>query len=172
MQRAIDLNAKLVEARRRISLEVTLHQVMQAVQMGADLQQYLLNVSELVGQDLIRYRLGLNTPDTTLQARLYQTLLEDQSRLQAPMTEQGYGWDTGGSVAAGKDPSHSGIPGQLRSSGLKPARRQQKPRNRPALVEFCLKKSREAKTLEATLNEQFQAASGRGSDPHGHSRPH
>lgn len=162
VQRAIDLNAKLVEARtRRISLEVTLHQVMQAVQMGADLQQYLLNVSELVGQDLIRYRLGLNTPDTTLQARLYQTLLEDQSRLQALITERGYGW---------AHPEVQSLQAKIRRTqeflanyGQWVKARAEALESReigPALIEILSQKVAEAKTLEATLNEQFQAAQG------------
>lgn len=93
VQRAIDLNSKLMEARtRRISLEVAAQQLQLAIQTGADLHQHLLGISELVGQDLIRQRLGLNAPDTYLQARMYQTLLEDQARLENLVTQRGYGW--------------------------------------------------------------------------------
>jgi capsular exopolysaccharide synthesis family protein len=93
VQRAIDLNSKLMEARtRRISLEVAAQQLQLAIQTGADLHQHLLGISELIGQDLIRQRLGLDAPDTYLQARMYQTLLEDQARLENLVTQRGYGW--------------------------------------------------------------------------------
>jgi len=160
VQRAVDLNSKLMEARtRRISLEVAAQQLQVAIQTGADLHQYLLGISELVGQDLIRQRLGLNTQDTYLQARVYQTLLEDQARLENLVTQRGYGW---------AHPEVLAIQERIRRSQefLENYPRWIKSRVEAinnaelgnTLSEIVSQKLDEARNFEATLAEQYERA--------------
>ncbi|MCS7237108.1 MAG: polysaccharide biosynthesis tyrosine autokinase [Thermoguttaceae bacterium] len=160
IQRAMDLNAKLMEARsKRISLEVTWQQVQQAIQAGTDLNQYVLSVAELVGQELIRYRLGLNTSDATLQARLSQTLLEDQAKLQTLLTERGYGWGHPEVVALQEKIRRTqeflqNFPQwvKMRSDSLTATQ------VGPALLEIISQKVAEAQLLEASLARQYEEA--------------
>ncbi len=92
VQRAVDLNTELSKVQtRRLGLEVSLRQIEAAVRNGADLQQYILGLSDLLGQDMLRYQLGMNTQDAVLRARLQQSLVEDQAALRSLIQEQGYG---------------------------------------------------------------------------------
>lgn len=160
IQRAMDLNAKVMEARaKRIALEVTWQQVQQAIETGSDLNQYVLSVAELVGQELIRYRLGLNTSDATLQARLSQTLLEDQAKLQTLLTERGYGWGHPEVLALQEKIRRTqeflnNYPEwvKMRTDSLTATQ------VGPALLDIISQKVTEARLLEASLTRQYEEA--------------
>lgn len=160
VQRAMDLNAKLMEARsKRIALEVTYQQVKHAIETGGDLHQHLLSLADLVGHDFIRYRLGLSTPDASLQARLSQMLLEDQAKLQSLITERGYGWAHPEVVALQEKIRRTeaflqNYPQWVRAR----SEMLQATEIAPTLLEIITQKVNEAQLLEASLAEQYERA--------------
>jgi len=160
VRKAVDLSGKLTEAQtRRLSLEVAYAEIRRAIETGADLQQYLLSVSELVGQELVRLRLGLTEQDAALQAQLQQKLIEDQAQLHSLLNERGYGW------------AHPEV--RLLEERIRQTQEylQQYPyllRARaetlggfllgPTLLEMVGQKLAEARALEASYQQQFEAA--------------
>ncbi len=160
VQRAMDLNTRLMEARsKRIALEVTFHQVRQAIESGADLHQHLLQLADLVGHDFIRYRLGLSTPDTTLLARLTQSLLEDQSKLQSLMTERGYGLAHPEVIALREKIRRTEEFLQNYPQWLRLRTETLQAREiAPTLLEIATQKVAEAQLLEESLAQQYEQA--------------
>lgn len=160
VQRAVDLNSELSKVQtQRLGLEVSLRQIEAAVLSGADVQQHLLSLSELVGQDMLRYQLGMNTQDAMLQAQLQKSLVEDQAALQSLVEEHGYGL-AHPEVLALQQKIHQTQQFLQNYPVILQARTQQLRDGQlgPTVLAMVRQKLAETRNLEIALGQQFQAA--------------
>ena len=83
IQRALKLNDALMETQqRRLKLQASLTAISQATERGEDLQQYIVGLEEVVGQQMLAATLGVSSQDMDLKKDQEQTLIEAQAELQ------------------------------------------------------------------------------------------
>ena len=84
VQRVIDFNEALTKVQlQRTELEASLHALEAAVRNGDDLQQHVMGLAKVVGQEILLSSLGVNPHDAGIQAQMERALLEDKATLQA-----------------------------------------------------------------------------------------
>ncbi len=82
VQRAVSFNEALIETQKqRVSMEASLVSIRGAVRNGEDLRQHLLDISEVVGREVMLSALGENPRDAATQAALDQRIITDQANL-------------------------------------------------------------------------------------------
>lgn len=84
VQRAISINDKLIEARsQRVQLEAIQAALQAAMRKGENLQEYLLAVQNVVGEQILLSMLGFNGNDTESQSQLERDLFDCRTQLQS-----------------------------------------------------------------------------------------
>jgi len=90
VQRTIAFHDSLVEVHKeRLAQEATLAAIRGAVYRGEDLQQHLVAIANVVGQDVLLGNLGLSAGDATTQASLRQELLNLRAQMASLRQELG-----------------------------------------------------------------------------------
>ncbi|HBO43562.1 MAG TPA: hypothetical protein DD670_06455, partial [Planctomycetaceae bacterium] len=84
VQRATSFNEELIAVQKqRTRLETSLASIETAIKNGDDLQQHIMQVADVVGQEMLMRSLGFNPRDTATQSALERDLLEDHAELKA-----------------------------------------------------------------------------------------
>lgn len=90
VQRAVSFNEALIETQKdRVSMEASLLSIRGAIRNGEDLRQHLLDLSEVVGREVMLSALGENPRDAATQAALDQLIITNQANLAALMEHCG-----------------------------------------------------------------------------------
>lgn len=84
VQRAVQLNEALIAAqKKRFELQATLASLQQSLARGEDLQQHMLAIEQMVGQQFLLNGLGISEHDAAAKATIEKAHLEDQAELRA-----------------------------------------------------------------------------------------
>jgi capsular exopolysaccharide synthesis family protein len=83
-QRAISMNESLVRIQQqRLQTQAALGAITQAVRNGESLQQHMLALENAVGREFMLSGLGFNQRDSSVQAAIEKSLLDDRARLNS-----------------------------------------------------------------------------------------
>lgn len=81
---AVALKEELIEIKKkRAETQGMLVAVEEAIRTGGDLKQFVLAIEEEVGRQFLMSALGLSAHDATVHARMQESLLKDQSKLES-----------------------------------------------------------------------------------------
>ena len=89
-ERVIELNKLLVDAQKKtLDAKAFALAVQAAVKKGEDLQQFALQLSENVGEELLKNQMGVGTQDSWTIARIQEQLIEDKAELTNKLSVYG-----------------------------------------------------------------------------------
>jgi capsular exopolysaccharide synthesis family protein len=84
VQRAVQLNEALIAAqKKRLELQASQATLEQSIARGEDLQQHVLAIEQIVGQQFLLNGLGIGEHDAAAKATIEQGFLEDQAELRS-----------------------------------------------------------------------------------------
>ncbi len=84
VQRAVSFNESLIETqKKRVELEASLAAIQAAMRNGEDLQQHIMTVAEVVGEEVLMQSMGFDRRDSYTLAAVERQLLEDRATLKS-----------------------------------------------------------------------------------------
>lgn len=160
VQRAAAFNDELIRIQKeRIQLETSLSAIEKAVAGGEDLQQHVMSIANVVGEEMLMRSLGFNPRDAATQAALERDLLDERAELK---TMREY-------LAA----AHPEVQAKLDNIRMKEEYLYSYPQRindwlaqiqdtqlRPKLVGMVRQKLAETSSLEETVKERYEQARG------------
>lgn len=91
LKTALYFSEKLNDAQtQRMELEASMAAIQAAIRNGGDLQQHVMAVAEMVGEELLLSALGINRHNAYLQAETLRNLLADQANLRTMLEDLGF----------------------------------------------------------------------------------